>query len=64
VTRDPALAELVAERRRRSQDCEHHGSPSGRLSVHVDALRAAGFVDIGTIWQHGEDRVLCGVVHA
>jgi SAM-dependent methyltransferase len=64
VTRDPALAGVVAERRRRSQDCEHHGSPSGRLSVHVDALRAAGFVEIGTIWQHGEDRVLCAVLGA
>ncbi|HEX7995502.1 MAG TPA: class I SAM-dependent methyltransferase [Streptosporangiaceae bacterium] len=64
VTGDPALADLVAERRRRSQDCEHHGSPSGRLSVHVDALRAAGFVEIGTIWQYGEDRVLCGVLGA
>lgn len=61
VTRDPALADLVAERLRRSQDCEHHGSPSGRLSVHVDALGAAGFVEIGTIWQHGEDRLLCAV---
>ncbi len=64
VTGDPALADLVAERRRRSQDREHHGSPSGRLSVHVDALRLAGFVEIGTIWQHGEDRVLCGVLGA
>jgi SAM-dependent methyltransferase len=62
VTRDPALADPVAERRRRNQDCEHHGSPSGRLSVHVDALRAAGFAEIGTIWQHGEDRVLCAVL--
>jgi len=59
VTRDPALADLVAERRRRPQHGEHHGSPSGRLNVHVDALRAAGFAEIGTIWQHGEDRVLC-----
>jgi SAM-dependent methyltransferase len=64
VTADPALADLVAERRRRSRDGEHHGSPSGLLSVHVEALRAAGFAEIGTIWQHGEDRVLCGVLGA
>jgi SAM-dependent methyltransferase len=62
VTSDPALADLAAERRRRSQDCEHHGSPSGLLSVHVNALRAAGFAEIGTVWQHGEDRLLCAVL--
>jgi len=62
VTHDPAFADLAAERRRRSQDCEHHGSPSGRLDVHVEALRAAGFAEIGTIWQHGEDRILCAVI--
>jgi hypothetical protein len=30
--------------------------------VHVDALRAAGFPEVGTIWQHGDNRVLCGVL--
>ncbi|MGN6795727.1 MAG: class I SAM-dependent methyltransferase [Streptosporangiaceae bacterium] len=62
VTADPAFADLVAERRRRSADSEHHGSPSGRLSVHVDALLAAGFAEVGTIWQHGENRLLCAVL--
>ena len=62
VTADPAFADLVAERRRRSADSEHHGSPSGRLDVHVDALRAAGFAEVGTIWQHGDNRVLCAVL--
>jgi hypothetical protein len=30
--------------------------------VHIDALRAAGFAEVGTLWQRGENRVLCGVL--
>jgi SAM-dependent methyltransferase len=59
---DPALAELTAERTARQVDTEHHGSPAGLLSVHVDALRAAGFAEVGTLWQRGENRLLCGVL--
>lgn len=59
---DPALAPLDAERTARRVDSEHHGSPAGRLSVHVDALRSAGFGEVGTLWQRGENRVLCGVL--
>jgi SAM-dependent methyltransferase len=59
---DPALASLHAERSARRVDSEHHGSPAGRLSVHADALRAAGFAEVGTLWQRGESRVLCGVL--
>jgi hypothetical protein len=28
----------------------------------VDALRAAGFTEIGTLWQRGENRLLCAVM--
>ena len=59
---DPALATLHAKRAARSVDSGHHGSPAGRLSVHVEALRAAGFAEVGTLWQRGENRVLCGVL--
>jgi SAM-dependent methyltransferase len=61
---DPALAGLVAERAARRVDSEHHGSPAGRLSVQVAALRAAGFAEVGTLWQRGESRLLCGVLAA
>jgi SAM-dependent methyltransferase len=61
VTADPALAEATARRERLGLDSEHHGSPSGLLSVHVDALRNAGFTEVGTLWQRGSDRVLCAV---
>jgi len=59
---DPALASLVAERTARRVDSEHHGSPAGLLSVHVHALHAAGFAEVGTLWQRGENRLLCGVL--
>jgi SAM-dependent methyltransferase len=61
VAADPDLAELAAQRERLSLDSEHHGSPSGWLTTHVDALRAAGFSEVGTLWQRGNNRILCGV---
>jgi SAM-dependent methyltransferase len=64
VAADPVLAALVAERAARQVESEHHGSPAGLLSVHVGALRAAGFAEVGTLWQRGENRLLCGVLPA
>jgi SAM-dependent methyltransferase len=61
VKADPALAGLVSARERRLVSSEHHGSPSGLLATHVAALRAAGFAEIGTLWQRGDNRLLCGV---
>jgi SAM-dependent methyltransferase len=58
---DPDLSSLVAERAQRAVDANHHGSPSGLLATHVDALRAAGFAEVGTLWQRGGNRLLCGV---
>jgi len=58
---DPALSGLVADRSQRAVDASHHGSPSGLLATHVDALRAAGFAEVGTLWQRGNNRLLCGV---
>lgn len=59
---DPALAGLVAEREARRVESEHHGSPAGRLSVQAAALHSAGFAEVGTLWQRGENRLLCGVL--
>lgn len=64
VAADPALAGLAAEREQRLLDTEHHGSESMLLSVHVRALRAAGFDEIGTLWQRGSNRLLCAVLGA
>ena len=32
------------------------------LAPQLDALRAAGFTEIGTLWQRGENRLLCAVM--
>jgi SAM-dependent methyltransferase len=61
ATADPDLAGPAAERERRGVSEDHHGSESMRLVQHVAALRAAGFAEIGTLWQYGENRVLCAV---
>jgi SAM-dependent methyltransferase len=61
ATADPELAEPAAERARRRLSEDHHGSESVLLIQHVAALRAAGFAEIGTLWQYGENRILCAV---
>ena len=62
ATADPALAGPAARRERLGLGSEHHGSPSGLLTVHVDALRKAGFAEVGTLWQRGDNRLLCAVL--
>jgi SAM-dependent methyltransferase len=58
---DPALAEPTAARERSRVSTDHHGSESRWLHSHVDALRSAGFAEIGTLWQRGSNRLLCAV---
>ena len=55
------LAGPAAERARRRLSEDHHGSESLLLAQHVAALEAAGFAEIGTVWQHGENRILAAV---
>jgi SAM-dependent methyltransferase len=62
ATADPALAGPAAERERRRLSEDHHGSESVLLARHVSALAAAGFSEIGIIWQHGESRILAAVL--
>ncbi len=61
---DPGLSRYVAERQRRHVEADHHASSSTQLATHVDALGQAGFAEIGTLWQRGDNRVLCGVLPA
>jgi SAM-dependent methyltransferase len=56
---DPALADAIAERERRT--VHHHGPEGALLSVHAGALRAAGFAEVGTLWQRGSNRLLAAV---
>jgi SAM-dependent methyltransferase len=55
---DPALAAAAAERDARQV---RHGPEGSRLGPHVSALRAAGFAEVGTLWQRGGSRLLCAV---
>ena len=52
----PALRPFFAERTRRS--AHHPRTRDTSLKVHVDALRRAGFRDVGVIWQDLTNRVL------
>lgn len=61
ATSDPELAGPAAERGRRRLSEDHHGSESLLLRLHVAAVEAAGFTEVGTIWQHGENRILAAV---
>ncbi|WP_327091638.1 class I SAM-dependent methyltransferase [Nonomuraea sp. NBC_01738] len=59
VAADPDLAALDAERT--TAGSTHNGSESNLLSTHEGALRKAGFREIGTLWQRGNNRLLCAV---
>ena len=59
---DPALAGHVAERSRRRVDAGHHGTQSTQLATHLEALKAAGFAEVGTLWQRGDNRLLAAVL--
>jgi SAM-dependent methyltransferase len=55
---DRDLAPLVAQRRRRGVG--DHGMGTS-LQGHVNLLRRAGFREVGTVWEFGDDRVLVAV---
>jgi ubiquinone/menaquinone biosynthesis C-methylase UbiE len=60
IGQDPAFASLIDERRRRfdmieSPDIDERGLT---MAEHADALRAAGFTAVDTIWQDHRSRVV------
>ncbi|MBT2211582.1 MULTISPECIES: class I SAM-dependent methyltransferase [Actinomadura] len=59
VAAEPALAELRAAR---EETVGHHGSESTFFSAHEAALRGAGFTEVGTLWQRGDNRVLAALL--
>ncbi|MFY1638077.1 class I SAM-dependent methyltransferase [Solwaraspora sp. WMMB335] len=66
ATADPLLTAVAEERAARRQQADRTYGPRDAeqvtpLSTHVAALSAAGFREIGTIWQHHDDRVLLAV---
>jgi SAM-dependent methyltransferase len=59
VAADPALAAAAAERERGT--VHHHSQEGSYLAAHTAALRAAGFTEIGTLWQRGSNRLLAAI---
>jgi len=55
----PELADLAGERGAKPLD--HSVPEPPTLDDHVELLTAAGFAEVGTVWQHGTDRVLVAV---
>jgi SAM-dependent methyltransferase len=55
----PELADLVAARD--AAGVEHAKSDTPTVLEQIALLRAAGFVEAGTVWQVGDDRVLVGI---
>ncbi len=53
-------AELTAAFAERVARDAHHPETSNKPSfdAHTSTLRDAGFAEVGTVWQHGDDRVL------
>ncbi len=60
VEEEPAFAVAVEERRLRHHDHPHRSDPP-TLRDHEEALRAAGFREVGSLWQHWDDRVLAAI---
>jgi SAM-dependent methyltransferase len=58
---DPVLGPLVAERAGLFPPGGHSFPEAILLNTHVEALRDAGFSEVGTLWQRGDSRLLCGV---
>lgn len=57
---EPGLADEVAERALRQHTHPHNEEPQS-YEFHRSALFAAGFVEVGTVWQHLANRVLIAI---
>jgi len=57
---DPALGALLEERKARYPD-GHHVEWLPPVSWHLDALRTAGYREVGTVWRGGADAAVAGV---
>ena len=58
IAGEPAMAEAFAERERRGA---RGGITEFSVEHHSELLRQAGFSEVGTVWQCGNDVVLVGV---
>jgi SAM-dependent methyltransferase len=60
VRAEPALADAVAARDRLGHAHPHRGRELSDED-HCGLLLAAGFAEAGTLWQHGDDRILAAI---
>lgn len=60
LEREPGLEDLFAERTQRFGWRTRDWTAPGYV-LHEAALRDAGFVEVGTIWQHRDNRILMAV---
>ncbi len=58
-SRLPSFAPLIAERDRRFADIPE--TLDATPALHTEALRVAGFTEVGTLWQRLDDYVVYGV---
>jgi SAM-dependent methyltransferase len=61
IVTEPALADEIAAREVWRTHADHHGWATRLLATHIEALHAAGFTEAGTLWQRGDNRLLCAV---
>jgi hypothetical protein len=61
VATDPELGPLASMRVTLSVGADRGPSGASLLSAHVAALRAAGFAEVGTLSQHGVNRLPCAI---
>jgi SAM-dependent methyltransferase len=59
IKEEPEFAELIAELERGAQVHGTRATPD--YATHVEALTAAGFGSVGTVWQYGQRRVLAAI---
>jgi len=60
VESEPGLAALAAERRSRWGGHPDYHSPGQALAMQA-SLWQAGFIEVGTIWQHYENRIVAAI---
>ncbi len=60
VSKEPGLSREWAEHERRYPHA-HGNDPASGLSLHRGALLAAGFHEVGVLWQDLDNRVLVGI---
>ncbi|MDN5855646.1 MAG: class I SAM-dependent methyltransferase [Pseudonocardia sp.] len=59
VATAPELADIRGDQG--GQPIQHDVPETPSLDGHLDLLHSAGFTESGTVWQHGDDRVLVAV---